>query len=193
MRCKEAALTAEAEDERVEAARERLRQAVSEGKRVAVEDDGRRQALLEQKRQTTEELGRTLGALADNPQLHQRKQEHDDEKQRCETETLAARQELAAREAQQEAEGAALEASREASIHTARNLGQIAAYYLQTGAAAEAADFFAQAKGLYPPSAPANKFSFSDTFDPPNFHGVRLGEARVFHIFQPASGGAFSE
>jgi dipeptidase len=52
---------------------------------------------------------------------------------------------------------------------------------------------FAQAKGLYPPSAPANKFSFSDTFDPPNFHGVRLGEARVFHIFQPASGGAFSE
>ena len=38
-----------------------------------------------------------------------------------------------------------LEAQTEGAIHTARNLGQLAAYFLQTGAMQEAADFYLQA------------------------------------------------
>eukprot|EP00746_Dinoflagellata_sp_MGD_P089058 gnl/MRDRNA2_/MRDRNA2_35178_c0_seq1.p1 gnl/MRDRNA2_/MRDRNA2_35178_c0~~gnl/MRDRNA2_/MRDRNA2_35178_c0_seq1.p1 ORF type:complete len:614 (-),score=114.84 gnl/MRDRNA2_/MRDRNA2_35178_c0_seq1:163-2004(-) len=52
---------------------------------------------------------------------------------------------------------------------------------------------FAQDQGLYPKSSKPEDFSFSDTYDPATFSGVRLGEARVWNIFQPASGGAFSE
>jgi len=52
---------------------------------------------------------------------------------------------------------------------------------------------FAQEQGLYPKNGKAEDFSFSDTYDKPVFAGVRLGEARVWNIFQPASGGAFSE
>lgn len=51
---------------------------------------------------------------------------------------------------------------------------------------------FAKKRGLYPAQGNAEDFSFSDVFDPPTFGGVRLGEARVWNIFQPASGGAFS-
>lgn len=52
---------------------------------------------------------------------------------------------------------------------------------------------FAQDEGLYPKDGKPEDFSFSDTYDPTTFSGVRLGEARVWNIFQPASGGAFSE
>eukprot|EP00931_Biecheleriopsis_adriatica_P073435 TRINITY_DN47718_c0_g1_i1.p1 TRINITY_DN47718_c0_g1~~TRINITY_DN47718_c0_g1_i1.p1 ORF type:complete len:621 (+),score=95.31 TRINITY_DN47718_c0_g1_i1:211-1863(+) len=52
---------------------------------------------------------------------------------------------------------------------------------------------FAQDSGLYPKHGKPSDFSFSDTYDPVTFSGVRLGEARVWNIFQPASGGAFSE
>lgn len=52
---------------------------------------------------------------------------------------------------------------------------------------------FAQEQGLYPKDGKPEAFSFSDIYDKPLFAGVRLGEARVWNIFQPASGGAFSE
>ena len=52
---------------------------------------------------------------------------------------------------------------------------------------------FAQSRGLFPKDASEASFSFSDTYDPVTFGGVRLGEARVWNIFQPASGGAFGE
>jgi len=52
---------------------------------------------------------------------------------------------------------------------------------------------FAQDQGLYPKDGKPEDFSFSDIYDKPTFSGVRLGEARVWNIFQPASGGAFSE
>merc|ERR1711871_1625217 len=42
---------------------------------------------------------------------------------------------------------------------------------------------FAQDIGLYPKDRPAEEFSFSDTYDPCTFGGVRLGEARVWNIF----------
>jgi len=43
---------------------------------------------------------------------------------------------------------------------------------------------FAQRKGLYPASAPADQFSFSDTFNPISFDGARFCEVRVWSFFR---------
>ena len=51
---------------------------------------------------------------------------------------------------------------------------------------------FARRVGLYPPSAPDEAFSFSDVYDPVTFSGARHGEARVWAIFQHATGGALA-
>jgi len=42
---------------------------------------------------------------------------------------------------------------------------------------------FAQAKGLYPKTAKPEDFSFTDVYDPVTFSGARLGEARVWSIY----------
>merc|ERR1711871_42587 len=42
---------------------------------------------------------------------------------------------------------------------------------------------FAQQQGLYPSTARPEDFSFSDTYDPVSFGGARMGEARVWNIF----------
>lgn len=42
---------------------------------------------------------------------------------------------------------------------------------------------FAQSKGLYPKNAKPEDFSFADVYDPPTFTGVRLGDARVWNLF----------
>ena len=51
---------------------------------------------------------------------------------------------------------------------------------------------FAQKVGLYPTDAPADKFSFSDVYDPVSFGGARLAEARVWNIFNSVTNGAFA-
>ena len=37
--------------------------------------------------------------------------------------------------------------------------------------------------GLYPKDSKAEDFSFADVYDPPGFSGVRLGDARVWNLF----------
>lgn len=51
---------------------------------------------------------------------------------------------------------------------------------------------FAQSMNLYPKTAPAAQFSFSDVYDPVSFTGARLAEARVFNLFNAVSDGAFN-
>jgi len=48
---------------------------------------------------------------------------------------------------------------------------------------------FAQDKGLYPKTAKPEDFSFNAVYDPPTFAGVRLGEARVWSIFNSVTDG----
>lgn len=52
---------------------------------------------------------------------------------------------------------------------------------------------FAKEQGLYPSDAKAEDFSFSDIYDPVTFTSVRMGETRVWSIFEAASGGAFGD
>jgi len=47
---------------------------------------------------------------------------------------------------------------------------------------------FAQEVGLYPKDADAQDFSFSDIYDPVTFTGVRLGETRVWNLFNQIGG-----
>lgn len=48
---------------------------------------------------------------------------------------------------------------------------------------------FAQDKGLYPKTSKPEDFSFTDVYDPRTFSGVRLGEARVWSIFNRITDG----
>ena len=52
---------------------------------------------------------------------------------------------------------------------------------------------FAQGQKLYPATSDCKDFSFSDTYDPVTFSGVRLGEARVWNIFNPVTEGGFAQ
>mmetsp|Transcript_14619 Transcript_14619/g.35644 ORF Transcript_14619/g.35644 Transcript_14619/m.35644 type:complete len:430 (+) Transcript_14619:1886-3175(+) len=52
---------------------------------------------------------------------------------------------------------------------------------------------FAREIGLYPKDKPDEEFSFSDTYDPVTFGGVRLGEARVWDLFNSVTEGGFSD
>ena len=63
--------------------------------------------------------------------------------------TVALQEELQGAEMQERHERKSVEAQTEGAIHTARNLGQLAAYFLQTGAMREAADFYLQAKAVF--------------------------------------------
>merc|ERR1719502_888212 len=58
-------------------------------------------------------------------------------------------EELRAAEHTERGERKRVDAQLEGVIHTARNLGQIAAYFMQTGAIEEAVDFYNQAKTIF--------------------------------------------
>ena len=67
----------------------------------------------------------------------------------CKHRSAEARKHVELFQATERHERKKLDAQLEGVIHTARNLGQIAAYFLQTGAMAEAADFYSQAKAIF--------------------------------------------
>lgn len=75
--------------------------------------------------------------------------EHEAEKASASKRAMELQEELQQSEMRGPHERQQLEASLDGAIHTARNLGQIAAYFFQTGAANEAADFYTQAKNIF--------------------------------------------
>ena len=85
-----------------------------------------------------------LVSLSDNPEIKALQTEHDEEKKQAQKRTLVLQEGLQQAELRAPQEIAAHEAALDGAIHTARNLGQIAAYFFQTGAANDAADFYMQ-------------------------------------------------
>merc|ERR1719149_195584 len=78
--------------------------------------------------------------------MKQIQDEHEAEKADVTRRSMLLQEELRTSERQ---ESKKVEAKIDGVIHTARNLGQIAAYFLQTGAMAEAAEFYSQAKAIF--------------------------------------------
>lgn len=76
--------------------------------------------------------------------MRELKEGHEQEKRDAITNSKALQEELRATELRERHERGAIDAQLDGVVHTARNLGQIAAYLLQTGAMDEAADFYLQ-------------------------------------------------
>ena len=90
-----------------------------------------------------------LLSLSDNPEVRLLQTEHEAEKNSTGKRASELQEMVKTAELRGPHEQGMLDAALDGSIHTARNLGQIAAYFFQTGAASEAADFYMQAKSIF--------------------------------------------
>ena len=87
--------------------------------------------------------------LSNDPEMNAIQQEHETDKAMMTKKSMTLQEELRTTEHTERTARAATDSQTEGIVHTARNLGQLAAYFLQTGAMEEAADFYTQAKDLF--------------------------------------------
>jgi len=147
--CKKAALEVEIAEERVDAEKDRLAAAKAAGEQEAERDKVKMVDLMNARAKATEELETVLVKLSNDPEMKQIQEEHEREKAEVTKQSMVLQEELRASELQERHERKKVDAQLEGVIHTARNLGQIAAYFLQTGAMDEAAQFYMQAKAIF--------------------------------------------
>ncbi|KAL1520241.1 hypothetical protein AB1Y20_023711 [Prymnesium parvum] len=95
------------------------------------------------------ELEQVLLRLSDNPEMARIQKAHEAEKEQIAARSRELQDSLHSAELRAAHEQQGLQVSFEGAMHTARNLGQIAAYLLQTGSYEEAADFYSQAKAIF--------------------------------------------
>ena len=147
--CKEVALQISLAEEQMEAEKARAKELKAEGKRMEEEDKKAMAALSEKRSAMAVELEQVLMKLSDNPEMAQIQSEHEAEKTAVAARSEELQEALNSAELRSRHERESLEAALDGAIHTARNLGQIAAYFFQTGASNEAADFYMQAKSIF--------------------------------------------
>jgi hypothetical protein len=147
--CKSVALEVEIAEERVDKAKDKAVSATAAGEAEAEVDKGQMVQLLNERSRVTEDLEKVLLQLSSDPELKQIQDEHEKEKSDIMTRSKVLQEELRSAEMLERQESKSADTKLEGVIHTARNLGQIAAYFLQTGAVEEAADFYSQAKAIF--------------------------------------------
>jgi len=149
LECKRAALLVEIAEESVDAEKDKLAAAKAAGEEEAERDKATMVELLNGRARKTEELEQVLVQLSSDPEMKQIQDAHEQEKREVSTKSAALQEGLRAAEHQERGERKKVDAQLEGVIHTAKNLGQIACYFLQTGATEEAADFYTQAKAIF--------------------------------------------
>ena len=147
--CKRAALEVEIAEDKVDAEKDRLASAKAAGEEEAEADKAKMVALLNERAKKTEELETVLVQLSNDPEMKSIQDEHENEKREVTKKSALLQEELRASEHAERTERKKVDGQLEGVIHTARNLGQIAAYFLQTGAVEEAATFYTQAKSIF--------------------------------------------
>ena len=149
LQCKQAALEVEIAEDKVDAQKDKLAAAKAAGEDEAEVDRGKMVELLNERARNTEELEKVLVQLSNDPEMKQIQDEHDREKKEMTKKSVALQEELRSAEHTERTQRKQVDAQLEGCVHTARNLGQIAAYFLQTGAMEEAAAFYGQAKAIF--------------------------------------------
>ena len=147
--CKKSALEVEIVEEKVDAEKDNLAATKAAGEAELEADKAKSVQLLNQRAAATEELERVLVQLSTDPEMKTLQEDHELEKADATKKSMILQEELRATESQERHESKKVDATLEGVVHTARNLGQIAAYFLQTGAMEEAASFYAQAKSIF--------------------------------------------
>ena len=148
-RCKQGALEVDLAEGLVEVEKDSLAAAQAAGEREAEADKAKLVELLNERAKVTEALENVLVELSTDPEMRSIQEEHEAEKLQVTKRSMGLQEELQSSELRERHERATVDAHLEGVMHTARNLGQIAAYFLQTGAAAEAAEFYSQAKAIF--------------------------------------------
>jgi len=149
LECNRAVLAVEIAEEKVDAQKDALAKATSEGEEVADADKGTLVVLLNERAAVTSELEAVLVNLSDDPEMAQVRDEHERYKLEMSTTSAKLMDELRAAEREEQTIRRAHDAHTEGVVHTARNLGQIAAYFMQTGATEDAASFYVQARSIF--------------------------------------------
>jgi hypothetical protein len=149
MDCKRLALQLEIAEEKAEGFKDGVAKVKADGEREAEADKGTTVQLLNERARATEELEKVLVSLSDDPEMKAIQQAHEQEKADITKKSIALQEELRGGESAELHERKQVDAKLDGVIHTARNLGQIAAYFLQTGATEEAAEFYVQAKAIF--------------------------------------------
>ena len=147
--CKKSALEVEIMEEKVDAQKDRLAATQAAGEAELDADKAKTAQLLNERADATQQLEAVLVQLSSDPEMKRLQDEHEHEKADTMKKSMMLSEELRAAEQQERHQNKQVDATLEGIVHTARNLGQIAAYFLNTGANAEAADFYAQAKHIF--------------------------------------------
>ena len=128
----------------------------SQLKELTKEADGQAEAdkalmveLLNERSAAAQDLESVLVSLSTDPEIKAAQEEHEADKAKLLQQSMALQEELRAQEAKEMSERHDYDEHLEGVVQTARNLGQMAAYFLQTNQVGEAADFYMQAKAMF--------------------------------------------
>ena len=105
--------------------------------------------LLNERSEAAQALEKVLMSLSSDPEMKAAQEEHEAEKAELLRKSMALQEELRTSEGAEQAQRHAFDDQVEGVVQTARNLGQMAAYFLQTNQVEEAADFYLQAKSMF--------------------------------------------
>jgi len=105
--------------------------------------------LLNERSMAAQDLEQVLVSLSSDPEIKRAQDEHEAEKADLLQRSMALQEELRAQEARESTERHSHDDHIDGVVQTAKNLGQMAAYFLQTNQVGEAADFYVQAKAMF--------------------------------------------
>jgi len=146
---KEAALQVELLQDSVDLAKAELKKLTSDAAREEEAGKAQMVELLNARSTATQELEQVLVSLSSDPEIKRAQDEHEAEKAEVLKQSTNLQEQLRTSETKEQRERHAWEAKVDGVCLTARNLGQTAAYFLQTGDMEEAAVFYMQAKAMF--------------------------------------------
>jgi len=144
-----AALEVDVLQEQVDQSKAQLKALAADGEREAEASKATMVQLLNARSAAAQELEQVLVSLSSDPEIKLAQEAHEAEKKDVLKQSTALQEQLRAAEIKEQSERHAFEAKVDGVCHTARNLGQTAAFFLQSGEVEEAAAFYMQAKGMF--------------------------------------------
>ena len=136
-------------EERVDSYKQQLKQLSKDAKTEEEESKERLTALLNERSEAAKELESVLVSLSSDPEIKAAQDQHEAEKKEIAAKSHALAEQLKNAELMEHNERLAYEEKLEGICATARNLGQMAAYFLQRNQPEEAGLFYMQAKAMF--------------------------------------------
>ena len=147
--CKGASMELELLQDKVEVQKAKLKDLEKQG---SIDEDKSKAimtALLNERSQAAKDLEQVLVSLSSDPEIKSLQEQHEAEKAEATKKSFALARELQTTEAQASEDSGSFDEHIEAVCATAKNLGQMAAYFMRRNQTEEAGDFYLQAKAIF--------------------------------------------